>query len=128
MPSSRSVGSPSCSSSSKKKAKGTGGNPFKMWPAPKWQKNLHAFLGVEQPGSSTSAGGECSSSSSSANTSLTETEMMTDEQVIPGTSTGSNSRCQDELPDSPSLSGVATELQLLSSDIAQLNSDSESDD
>ena len=94
-----------------------------MWPTPKWQKNLHTFLGVEQPGVSSSAGGESSSSSSSANTSITETDMAVDEQLV----VGSSSRCQDELEGPSSMSGVATGFELLSSDIAQLNSDSESD-
>ena len=95
-----------------------------MWPTPKWQKNLHTFLGEGQPGVSSSASGESSSSSSSANTSITETEMAIDEQL----GVGSSSRCQDELEGPSCTSGVATGLGLLSSDIAQLNSDSESED
>ena len=123
LPSSRSVLSPS-RSGNKKKAKNNGGNPFKMWPMPKWQKGLHTFLGTEQQGGSSSAGGESSSSSSSANTSMTEAEMAVDEQL----GAGSSSRCQDELEESSCTSGVATDLGILSGDIVQLNSDSESDD
>ena len=117
LPSSRSAVSPS-GGGNKKKAKGVGGNPFKMWPTPKWQQNLHTFLGVEQPESSCSS--EAEESSSSANTSV---DMMTEAQ---GTSAGSSSSCQDGLQGSSSK--MSAGLELLSGDIAQLNSDSEDDD
>lgn len=108
---------------SKKKAKGSGGNPFKMWPTPKWQQNLHTFLGVEQPGSSSS-----SSSGESSSSASTSAEMMAE---VAGTSAGSgsscsSSSCQDGVQGSSS--NMATGLELLSGDIAQLNSDSEDDD
>lgn len=96
----------------KKKAKAGGGNPFKTWPTPKWQQNLHTFLGVEQP--------ESSSSSSTAGAS-TSSYMMTEAQLVPGSS---GSSCQDQ----GSSSNTAAGLELLSGDIAQLNSDSEDDD
>ena len=115
MPSSNSALSPS-SSSNKKKAKGVGGNALKIWPAPKWQKNLHAFLGVEQPDSSGSADG----ASSSGNTSLQETDVATDEQLA-GMSSDSGSSCQGS-------SSMASGIGLLSGDIAQLNSDDDDDE
>ena len=98
----------------KKKAKAGRGNPFKTWPTPKWQQNLHTFLGVEQP--------ESSSSSSSAGAS-TSSYMTTEAELAPGSS---GSSCQDECQGSSS--NMATGIELLSGDITQLNSDSEDDD
>lgn len=54
--------------------------------------------------------------------------MAASEQLGAGTSSASSSRCLDEHQGSSSLSGVVSGIELLSSDIAQLNSDSESDD
>ena len=124
LPSSGSSVSPSGGSRlSKKKAKGSGGNPFKMWPTPKWQQNLHTFLGVEQPGSSSSS----SSAGESSSCASTSADVMAEAQVVAGTSAGSSSSsCQDGVQGSSS--NMATGLELLSGDIAQLNSDSEDDD
>ena len=124
LPSSGSSVSPSGGSRlGKKKAKSSGGNPFKMWPTPKWQQNLHSFLGVEQPGSSSSSSSPGESSSSAS----TSAEMTVEAQVMAGTSAGSSSSCQDGVQGSSS-SNIATGLELLSGDIAQLNSDSEDDE
>jgi hypothetical protein len=124
LPSSGSSVSPSGGSRlGKKKAKGNGGNPFKMWPTPKWQQNLHSFLGVEQPGSSNSSSSAGESSSSAS----TSAEVTAEAQVIAGTSAGSSSSSyQDGVQGSSS--NIATGLELLSGDIAQLNSDSEDDE
>ena len=123
LPSSGSSVSPSGGSRlSKKKAKGSGGNPFKMWPTPKWQQNLHTFLGVDQPGSSSSSSSTGESSSSAS----TSADTMADAQVVAGSSVASSSSCQDGVQGSSS--NMATGLELLSGDIAQLNSDSEDDD
>ena len=123
LPSSQSAASPS-SSGTKKKAKGAvGGNSLKIWPAPKWQKNLHQFLGIEQGGSG-GACGESSSSSSSANTSLTE--LTTEAHMDVGV--GSSS-CQDGVEGSSSSgAGTSSGLALLGGDIAQLNSEGEEED
>ena len=117
LPASHSVVSPS-SSGSKKKAKGVGGNPLKIWPAPKWQKGLHQFLGVEQPGSGGGACGESSSSSSSTNTSMNEIDMAAEGQMDVGMG---SSGCPG------SSSTPASGIELLGGEIAQLNSDSEED-
>lgn len=95
-----------------------------MWPTPKWQQNLHTFLGVEQPGSSSSSS-SAGESSSSASTSV---ELTIEAQVIDGTSAGSSSSSSCEDGVTGSSSDIATGLELLSGDIAQLNSDSEDDD
>lgn len=89
-----------------------------MWPKPTWQQNLHTFLGVEKPGSSSSS--SAGESSSSVSTSV---DVIEDTQVA---SAGSSSSSQDGVQGSSST--MATGLELLSGDIAQLNSDSEDDD
>ena len=53
--------------------------------------------------------------------------MTAEIQVMAGTSAGSSSSCQDTVQGSSS-SNKATGLELLSGDIAQLNSDSEDDE
>ena len=54
--------------------------------------------------------------------------MTAEIQVMAGTSAGSSSSCQDTVQGSSSSSNKATGLELLSGDIAQLNSDSEDDE
>ena len=107
--------------SGKKKSKHVGaGNPIKMWPTPSWQKGLQQFLGGE------TNGGECASSSSSANTSLTEVEMIDEEHTRAFTRNELSTQEQGTSSGSGS-SGSNSRMKLLDDDLTQLNSDSDDD-
>ena len=117
--------SPGCGKSKKGGSKlGGGGNTVKTWATPEWQKGIQTFL-------SGGDGGECSSSSSSADTSLITERPPKDLDV---SNSGSEDMDSEEQCSSPAAgispldsSSQAAGLYLLDSSITQLNSDDEDD-
>ena len=113
----------------KRKAKGGGGNPLKLWPVPKGQKGLQGFLG-----GGGSDGASCSAGSSSFMEEGNSSEHFEEEEIVgassseqleegvSNTETGSSS----SLEDSPPTTSNSISTNLLD-DITQLNSDSDED-
>ena len=89
-----------------------GGNPAKIWPAPAWQKGIHAFL--------SSGEGSSGSAESSANSSISSEPDVPMQQVGTSKDVGLSSSGEGS-------STCTAGISLLDDDIAQLNSDDEDD-